>query len=191
LKLDLHCEGCVKKIKRAVRHFDGTISIIYYDIHNFIFLFLFNRIEKIDDDAGVEEVKADTPNNKLTVIGKVDPHKVRDKLAEKIKKKVELVSSPQPKKEAAVADKPQENKKPDEDKKPEEKKPEEKSSKQVRNFITVSSDEIETNFIAIDSELTSFSVLIKLKRLVPPRFVLTNRFNFLFSVGSKHGRFED
>lgn len=111
LKLDLHCEGCVKKIKRAVRHFDG-----------------------------VEDVKADTPNNKLTVIGKVDPHKVRDKLAEKIKKKVELVSFPQPKKDAAPAsDKPQEKKKiPDEDKKPEEKKPEEKSSKQsVQNTVVL------------------------------------------------------
>jgi len=115
----------------------------------------------------VEDVKADTPNNKLTVVGKVDPNKVRDKLAEKIKKKVELISSPQPKKDAAVADKQQEKKnhdeekkKPDEDKKSEEKKPEEKSSKQVRNFITffdtVSSDEMETNFIAIDSELTRF-----------------------------------
>lgn len=133
----------------------------------------------------MEDVKADTPNNKLTVIGKVDPHKVRDKLAEKIKKKVELVSSPQPKKDdPAAADKPQEKKKPDEDKKPEEIKPEEKSSKQVRNFIiffdTVSSDEMETNFIAIHSELT-FSVLIKLKRLVPPRFFLTNRFKLFFS----------
>lgn len=140
----------------------------------------------------MEDVKADTPNNKLTVIGKVDPHKVRDKLAEKIKKKVELVSSPQPKKDdPAAADKPQEKKnhdeekkKPDEDKKPEEKKPEEKSSKQVRNFIiffdTVSRDEMETNFIAIHSELT-FSVLIKLKRLVPPRFFLTNRFKLFFS----------
>lgn len=116
LKLDLHCEGCVKKIKRAVRHFDG-----------------------------VEVVKADTPNNKLTVIGKVDPHKVRDKLAEKIKKKVELVSFPQPKKDAApAADKPQEKKKkPDEDKKSEEKKteekkPEEKSSKQsVQNTVVL------------------------------------------------------
>lgn len=30
LKLDLHCEGCVKKIKRAVLRFDGTDSIIHY-----------------------------------------------------------------------------------------------------------------------------------------------------------------
>ncbi|XP_027352631.1 heavy metal-associated isoprenylated plant protein 6-like [Abrus precatorius] len=97
LKLDMHCEGCVKKIKRAVRHFDG-----------------------------VEDVKADLSGNKLTVAGKVDPAMLRDKLAEKTKKKVELVS-PQPKKDTA-ADKPPEKK--PEEKKPEDKKPEEKSPKE-------------------------------------------------------------
>ncbi|CAL5194064.1 unnamed protein product [Lathyrus oleraceus] len=110
LKLDLHCEGCVKKIKRALLRFDG-----------------------------VEDVKADTAGNKLTVIGKVDPTKVRDKLAEKIKKNVELVFSP-PKKDAAV-DKPLPGKnKPDEEekKKPEEKKVEEKPPKQsVQNTVVL------------------------------------------------------
>ena len=47
---------------------------------------------------GVETVKADSDAGKVTVTGKVDPTKVRDNLAEKIRKKVELVS-PQPKKE--------------------------------------------------------------------------------------------
>ncbi|KAF1877742.1 hypothetical protein Lal_00038051 [Lupinus albus] len=106
-KLDLHCEGCVKKIKRTVRHFQG-----------------------------VEEVKADISANKLTVNGKVDPTKLQEKLIEKTKKKVELVS-PQPKKEVA-GDKPPEKKaeekKADEkkadEKKPEEKKPEEKKPKE-------------------------------------------------------------
>lgn len=109
-----------------------------------------------DDDAGVEDVKADTAGNKLTIIGKVDPTKVRDKLAEKIKKNVELVFSP-PKKDAAVDKPPPGKNKPDEEekKKPEEKKVEEKPPKQVRNFVAVfntsHSDETETNFIAIDS----------------------------------------
>lgn len=35
LKLDLHCEGCAKKVKRAVSHFEGTSNF------NFPF-FLFN-----------------------------------------------------------------------------------------------------------------------------------------------------
>ena len=47
---------------------------------------------------GVETVKAESDVGKVTVTGKVDPAKVRDNLAEKMKKKVEIVS-PQPKKE--------------------------------------------------------------------------------------------
>ncbi|XP_047156321.1 heavy metal-associated isoprenylated plant protein 6-like [Vigna umbellata] len=91
-KLDLHCEGCVKKIKRTARHFPG-----------------------------VETVKADLSANKVTVTGKMDAEKLREKLAERTKKKVEFVTPP-PKKEAA--EKPPEKKA--EEKKPEEKKPEEK-----------------------------------------------------------------
>lgn len=75
----------------------------------------------------MEDVKADISANKLTVIGKVDPATVRDKLANKTKKKVELLS-PQPKKDAA-GDKPPEKK--PEEKKPEDKKPEEKRPKEV------------------------------------------------------------
>ncbi|KAM7464188.1 hypothetical protein LguiA_032309 [Lonicera macranthoides] len=67
LKLDLHCQGCAKKIKRSIRHFEG-----------------------------VERVKADSESNKLTVTGKVDPTRLRERLEYKTKKKVELLS-PQPK----------------------------------------------------------------------------------------------
>lgn len=98
-KLDLHCEGCIKKIKRTVRHFNG-----------------------------VQTVKADLSTNKVTVTGKMDPAKLRDKLEEKTKKKVELIS-PQPKKDASASEKPSEKKpeeKKSEEKKAEEKKPEEK-----------------------------------------------------------------
>ncbi|KAI4300315.1 hypothetical protein L6164_033707 [Bauhinia variegata] len=101
LKLDMHCEGCIKKIKRAVRHTEG-----------------------------VEDVKADMASNKLTVFGKVDPAKVRDRVAEKTKKKVELIS-PQPKKDAGGDKKPEEKpeKKADE-KKPDDKKAEDKKPKE-------------------------------------------------------------
>lgn len=93
----MHCEGCAKKIKKAVRHFEG-----------------------------VEDVKADISANKLTVTGKVDPAKLRDKLEEKTKKKVELVS-PQPKKDAAGGGGGGD--KPPPEKKSEEKKPDEKNKK--------------------------------------------------------------
>ncbi|XP_062117324.1 heavy metal-associated isoprenylated plant protein 6-like [Humulus lupulus] len=95
LKLDLHCEGCVKKIKRAI-----TKSF-----------------------QGIDKVTADIGANKLTVIGKVDPVAVKEKVEQKINKKVELVS-PLPKKDAGGDKKPAEakpaEKKPAEDKKPAE-----------------------------------------------------------------------
>ncbi|CAK9160780.1 unnamed protein product [Ilex paraguariensis] len=99
LKLELHCEGCARKVKRYVRHFDG-----------------------------VGDVKADFENNKLTVTGKVDPASIRERLEQKIKKKVELVS-PQPKKDGgAGAGGGGGDKKPDEksDKKSDDKKKDDK-----------------------------------------------------------------
>ncbi|CAI9760671.1 unnamed protein product [Fraxinus pennsylvanica] len=96
LKLDLHCEGCAKKVRRSVRHFEG-----------------------------VENVKADWGGNKLTVTGKVDPAWLRERVEYKTKKKVELVS-PQPKKDdkkpEEKSDKKPEEKKA-EDKKPKEPTP--------------------------------------------------------------------
>ncbi|CAN1770644.1 Heavy metal-associated isoprenylated plant protein 6, partial [Linum perenne] len=97
-KMDMHCEGCAKKIHRAVKHM-----------------------------AGVEDARTDFASNKLTVTGKVDPGKVKARVEEKIKKSVEIIS-PQPKKEgggAPAADKKEEKKPATEEKKPatEEKKP--------------------------------------------------------------------
>ena len=92
-------------------------------------------------NAGVEDVKADMSANKLMVTGKVDPAKMREKLADKIKKNVELVS-PQPKKDAGGDQKTEEKteKKPDEkkpdEKKPEDKKPEDKKPKEVMLLTT-------------------------------------------------------
>ncbi|XP_010531601.1 PREDICTED: heavy metal-associated isoprenylated plant protein 3, partial [Tarenaya hassleriana] len=63
-KIDMHCVGCAKKIKRIVKQCE----------------------------AGVKDVTADCGGNKLTVVGKIDPVKVREKLVEKTKRKVELLS---------------------------------------------------------------------------------------------------
>jgi copper chaperone CopZ len=91
MKLDMHCEGCGKKIKRLLKH-----------------------------HKGVEDVNIDYAANKLTVIGNVDPAAVRDKVAERIKRKVELVSTVAPKK---VAPPPSGGEKKPADEKPAEKKP--------------------------------------------------------------------
>lgn len=92
---------------------------------------------KICTFAGVQDVKADILANKLTVTGKVDAGKLQEKLVERTKKKVELLT-PQPKKEAAATEKPAE-KKPEEkksdDKKPDDKKPEDKKPKEVNILI--------------------------------------------------------
>lgn len=72
----------------------------------------------------MEKVKADSDTNKVTVIGKVDPSMLREKLEQKMKKKVELLS-PAPKKDKKSddgGDKKAENK---QEKKPDEKKPKE------------------------------------------------------------------
>ena len=45
-------------------------------------------------------MKIDYKADKLTVVGNVDPTAVRDKVAERMKRKVEIVSTVAPKKEA-------------------------------------------------------------------------------------------
>ncbi|XP_059305880.1 heavy metal-associated isoprenylated plant protein 6-like isoform X1 [Lycium ferocissimum] len=101
LKLDLHCQGCAKKVKRSIRHLEG-----------------------------VEEVKADCESGKLTVKGNVDPTWLKDKVATKTKKKVDLLS-PQPKKEEKKPDDKKQDEKKVEEKKPEEKKPKEPQASSV------------------------------------------------------------
>ncbi|KAL7202041.1 hypothetical protein ACSBR1_033674 [Camellia fascicularis] len=54
LKMDMHCEGCASKMKKCVCRFEG-----------------------------VESVKGDCVSNKLTVIGKVDPVKLREMVEQK------------------------------------------------------------------------------------------------------------
>ncbi|KAD5803425.1 hypothetical protein R6Q59_024376 [Mikania micrantha] len=64
LKIDLHCEGCAGRVIKAVRTLDGVETA---------------RI-------------GDSELNKLTVIGNLDPVKLREKVEEKTKKKVEVIS---------------------------------------------------------------------------------------------------
>ncbi|KAK6126169.1 hypothetical protein DH2020_040088 [Rehmannia glutinosa] len=58
LKLDLHCEGCAKKVRRSISNL-----------------------------GGVEKVKADCDAKKLTVTGKVNPVVLREIIENKTKKK--------------------------------------------------------------------------------------------------------
>ncbi|CAH9097428.1 unnamed protein product [Cuscuta epithymum] len=67
LKMDLHCSGCISKISSIISSYDGVDDVTF------------------DRDAG-----------KVTVIGSLDPAKLRDKLEAKLHQKIALVS-PQPK----------------------------------------------------------------------------------------------
>ncbi|KAE8655279.1 AMP-dependent synthetase and ligase family protein isoform 1 [Hibiscus syriacus] len=80
-KVDCLCEGCASKILKCVRELEG-----------------------------VETVKTERNANKVTVKGAVDPTAIKDNIAKKFKKKVDVVV-PQPKK-----DDNKEEKKPDRDK---------------------------------------------------------------------------
>lgn len=55
------------------------------------------------DNEGVSKVKADSANNKLTVTCTMEPERLRERVAYKTKKKVEVVS-PQPKKDEKKGD---------------------------------------------------------------------------------------
>ncbi|XP_072989204.1 uncharacterized protein [Typha latifolia] len=96
LKMDLHCEGCAMKVKRAIKGIEG-----------------------------VDSVTTDTANNKITVAGKADPWQLKERLETKTRKNVDIISPANPpKKDAAKdgdakkggADKPKEQKKSDDNK---------------------------------------------------------------------------
>ncbi|KAM7262524.1 hypothetical protein ACFE04_000207 [Oxalis oulophora] len=98
-KTDLHCEGCAKKVKRAIKNYEGVGS-----------------------------VKTDCSANKVTVGGKFDPVKVKERLEEKLKKKIEIVS-PEPKKADGNNKKPEDNNKKGDEKKEKEKGKEKEKEK--------------------------------------------------------------
>lgn len=75
---------------------------------------------------GVDGAKAEFAANKLTVVGKVDPSKLREMLAEKTKKKVDLISPQPSKKDENKNDNKKKADENDKKKKPDEKKPKDK-----------------------------------------------------------------
>ncbi|KAJ8497386.1 hypothetical protein OPV22_007938 [Ensete ventricosum] len=75
-KVGMYCQGCVDKVVRSVKCFPG-----------------------------VQEVNTELESSKLTVVGKMDPWKLRDRVEAKTQKKVDLVS-PIKKPDAAADQKP-------------------------------------------------------------------------------------
>ncbi|KAG1362582.1 putative Heavy metal-associated isoprenylated plant protein 5 [Cocos nucifera] len=60
--------------------------------------------ESGDSGTGVEGVKADIATNKLTVLGKADPWKVKERVEAKTRKKVDIISPANPRKKDAGGD---------------------------------------------------------------------------------------
>ncbi|KAI4365610.1 hypothetical protein MLD38_021578 [Melastoma candidum] len=85
MKMEIHCESCAKKVKSLLKK-----------------------------STGVEDVEVDVASNKVTVTGKVDPAKLREKLESKTHKSVGLVSPlpAAPKKDGGVSEKKPEEKNP-------------------------------------------------------------------------------
>ncbi|XP_009616387.1 heavy metal-associated isoprenylated plant protein 3 [Nicotiana tabacum] len=157
LKLDLHCEGCAKKVRRFIRHSEG-----------------------------VEDVKSDCESGKLTVKGNVDPSWLRERVEIKTKKKVELISSP-PKKDGgsggAGGDKKSNDKteKKTEDKKDEEKKPKEPQVSTVVLKIRMHCDGcahktkriikkikgVQEVTIESEKDLVTIKGIVDIKKLIP------------------------
>ncbi|URD98967.1 Heavy-metal-associated domain-containing protein [Musa troglodytarum] len=91
VKLDMHCEGCALKVRKAVKGFEG-----------------------------VEAVVVDAANKKLKAIGKVDPWKLKEFLEAKTHKMVDIISPKDPPKKPKDDDKKkdEDQKKSSDDKKP-------------------------------------------------------------------------
>ncbi|RRT56679.1 hypothetical protein B296_00026869 [Ensete ventricosum] len=133
VKLDMHCEGCALKVRKLVKGLEG-----------------------------VEGVSVDAAHNKLKVVGKVDPWKLKEFLEVKTKKKVDFISPKDPpkkpkddggdaKKNKDADDKGKDAKKSSDDKKP---KPEVtvdaakdlvtvKGTMDVKNLPTVLKDKLK------------------------------------------------
>uniref|UniRef100_A0A0E0K6X9 HMA domain-containing protein n=1 Tax=Oryza punctata TaxID=4537 RepID=A0A0E0K6X9_ORYPU len=62
LKVDMHCDGCAKRIRSSIRHYPG-----------------------------VEGVAMEVDKGTMTVVGRFDAKKLRDRVANKTKKKVDLL----------------------------------------------------------------------------------------------------
>ncbi|KAF3319990.1 heavy metal-associated isoprenylated plant protein 26-like protein [Carex littledalei] len=94
LKVDMHCEGCARKVQKSLRQFEG-----------------------------VEEVKADSRAKTVVVKGKAaDPAKICERVQRKTGRRVELISPlPPPPEEEKKEEPPKEEAPPPEEKKEEPK----------------------------------------------------------------------
>lgn len=124
LRVDMHCEGCAKKVAKALRGFEGIIIVIFiFLIYHYLLislLFILNMIFFFNHASficvGVEEVKTDSKARLVVVKGKTaDPIKVYERVQTKTGRRTELISpilkEPEEEKKEEAVDPPQEEKK--------------------------------------------------------------------------------
>jgi copper chaperone CopZ len=90
LKVDMHCQGCAKKVKKSLLKFEGSqifvpVTVIQCsEMHNNVMIM---------SQTGVENVTADSRSKTVVVKSKTaDPAKVFERVQRKTKRRVELVS---------------------------------------------------------------------------------------------------
>lgn len=111
LKVEFHCQGCVRKILKTVRSFEGRnhcyVALFCFQVRFHtdyceccsVFIqavrFLvsdFSNFWFVTAEKGVEKVTCDSEANKVTAIGEVDALKLKEKLERKMNRPVQLIS---------------------------------------------------------------------------------------------------
>ncbi|XP_022684716.1 heavy metal-associated isoprenylated plant protein 3-like [Setaria italica] len=93
LKVDMHCDGCAKRIRASVHRYPGKNNQAAYLTFS---LRLSLKVMRADDRCrlpGVEGVAMEVDKGSMTVVGRFDAKKLRDRVANKTRKKVDLVGN--------------------------------------------------------------------------------------------------
>ncbi|KAL0417684.1 UNVERIFIED_CONTAM: Heavy metal-associated isoprenylated plant protein 3 [Sesamum radiatum] len=172
LKADLHCEGCVSKVLKCIRSFDGV------------------------DTASIGD------EQRITVVGKVDPVKLRERVEQKTHKKVELIS-PQPKKDNANkkngdgkenakgdGDGKQEKKKEGKDKNSSKDKSDEKKSKEKEPPVTTAVLKVHLHCEGCIQKSRKLSPNPRVRLSFPPNPFIFPRGN-CFNEPNVHGGYQE
>lgn len=90
LNVDMHCDGCAKRIRASIRHYPGELSLHPSSSASTPSLLILLCSISVDR-TGVEGVAMEVDKGTMTVVGRFDAKKLRDRVANKTKKKVDLL----------------------------------------------------------------------------------------------------
>ncbi|RLM81024.1 uncharacterized protein C2845_PM12G31050 [Panicum miliaceum] len=90
LKVDMHCDGCAKRIRGSVHRYPGKAEAAPFPLPPSLVSLFPNQVMLI---IGVEGVAMEVDKGTMTVVGRFDAKKLRDRVAKKTRKKVDLVGN--------------------------------------------------------------------------------------------------